>query len=185
MSGASYNLAKIRYARLRRAAYDITAVEWSLTTHPPVRLTDIDSGTLKAWQTTWTRSHPNGRGGWNWSTLADEFRTDPAAFKPALWSDGILCGMALGRTSHPSSGGTRNAIAIHYLESHPDPSHPLKGSVALLLITAAEFYGKRLGASKIRLVDPAPGAVHIYVQLGFAVARKPSGLLYCEKEIAR
>jgi len=76
-------------------------------------------------------------------------------------------------------------ISIHYLEGSPEPAHPLKGFVASVLIDAAEYYGLAFGASTIRLMDPTPGALHIYQALGFGVVRTSGGLVYCEKEVLR
>jgi hypothetical protein len=187
MDDSSYALAKLRYARMRRAAYALAredAIQRCITARP-FRLSDIDHATLSAWRRTWAEPHPSGEGGWDWAVLTEPAHVDPAALSVALWSGGTLCGLALARASHRRSSGHRGAIKIYYLEGNPDPLHPLKGVVAALLVNAAEAYGRSLGASKVRLVDPLPGALRLYSDLGFTVVRTHSGALYCEKEILR
>lgn len=187
MDPHQYRHAKLRYASVRRAAYATVLADPAVQrlTTPATRLADIDARALVAWERTWRTPHASGVGGWNWRNLTEEFRSDPAAFKTALWSGEVLCGMALGHPSHRTTKGNRERLSIHYMEGNPDPAHPLKRRVAPLLLAAAEVYGRDLGASAIRLIDAIPGVLPLYLQLGFAVVRTGSGIVYCEKEITR
>lgn len=182
-----YRNAKLRYAHTRRGAYAVVLSDAAILqlNAPAIRLADIDARALAAWERTWKMPHRSGSGGWNWRNLVEEFRSDPAALKTALWSGDVLCGMALGRPSHRTATRNRERLSVHYMEGNPDPAHPLKRRVAPLLLTVAEVYGRDLGASAIRLIDPLPGVLPVYVQLGFAVVRTSSGIVYCEKEVSR
>ncbi|HET7233738.1 MAG TPA: hypothetical protein VFJ16_27255 [Longimicrobium sp.] len=187
MDPSAYAYAKLRYARIRQAVYTVVREDAVVRqiTRSPFRLADVDGRALAAWERTWQSPHPNDSGGWNWRLVADEFRSDPAVLKVALWSGSVLCGLAFGRPSHRTKRGTRSILSIHYMEGNPDPAHPLKGSVAALLVTTAEIYGRELGASSIRMVDALPGVIPVYLALGFAVVETRNGVIYCEKEIPR
>lgn len=181
-----YRYAKLRYASIRRAAYNVVVADTSGESSPSrVRFADIDARALGAWERTWTAPRRNAGGGWNWRGLVEEFRSNPAALRVALWSGDVLCGMGLGRPSSRTARGTRSRFSMHYLEGNPDPSHPLKHRVAGLILSVAEAYGRDLGASTLHLVDALPAVVPVYVSLGFTVVRSPTGVVYCEKEIRR
>lgn len=182
-----YRYAKLRYARMRREAYAAVQADEEVgrIAGIPFRLADIDAHTLAVRERTWLMPHPSGSGGWDWRILTDRVRADAAAFKAALWSQGVLCGLALGRPSNRAARGTRNRLSMHYLEGNPDSRHPLKGAVSMILLNAAQVYAGALGASSIRLVDPLPGALHVYLELGFEVERTADGMVYCVKEISR
>lgn len=180
-------LALARYARTRRIAYD-EVVEQAVrggVADASLRLTDIDHGVLDTWKVTWRTRNRSGDGGWNWERIFHPLRRRPAAFHVAIWSGDQLCGLAAGRVSAKRAGGVRHTVSIHFIESSPDRDQPLRGRVALLAITAAEVYGRALGASRIWLIDPLPGALPLYGKLGFKVALARGCPVYCEKEIPK
>lgn len=182
-----YRLALARYAYIRAVAYEIVrdeAVDCGLA-GPSLRLTDIDVHALEVWRSTWHGRHPSGDGGWDWERISRPLRRRPSAFHVAVWSGERLCGLAVGRPSARRAGGVRHTLSIHYMEAAPDQGHPLRRRVALLVTAAAEVYGRGLGASRVRLIDPVPGALRLYIGLGFAVARFRGGPVYCEREIER
>ena len=78
--------------------------------------------------------------------------------------------------------GTRKTIAVNLIEAAPF-AHPLRGFVTLLTTTYATAYGRQLGSSSIRLIDPLPGAIPSYTALGFSIILKGNRPLYCEREI--
>jgi hypothetical protein len=180
-------LALVRYARTRRIAYD-EVVEQALrdgVAGASLRLTDIDQGVLAVWSETWQGRHRSGDGGWDWERIFKPLRRRPAAFHVAIWSGDRLCGLAAGRVSTRRAGGVRHTVSVHFIESAPDLDQPLRGRVALLAITAAEVYGRALGASRLWLIDPLPGALPLYRRLGFKVAPSRGRPVYCEREISR
>jgi hypothetical protein len=54
------------------------------------------------------------------------------------------------------------------LEGKPDKSHPLRGVVAALALTAVENYAVLIGCTEIEVQEPATGAIPVYESLGFA-----------------
>lgn len=61
------------------------------------------------------------------------------------------------------------------LEGKPDKSHPLRGAVAPLALTAIENYAILIGCTEIEVQDPATGAIPVYESLGFTF--DPTGRL--------
>ena len=75
----------------------------------------------------------------------------------------------------------RKHLTLHYMESAPDPVHPLRGVVTLLMFEAARNYGIAMGAGKLLLREPLPGVISRYRRFGFQVAPSASGLVYLER----
>jgi hypothetical protein len=187
MTFSSLARARVRYAQIRRSAYALAVMDAVRQggVHPSLRLTDIDAEALSVWKATWRGTHLSGAGGWDWEVIWCRFRKRPTAFQLAIWSGGQLCGLAIGRTSKRRSSGVRHTISIHYMEAAPDQRHPLAGTIAPLAIAAAQRYGEALGASRLRLMDPLPGASTYYRKLGLSIALLPGRGVYFEKRIPR
>jgi hypothetical protein len=186
MPNVPFWLAKQNYARLRRNAFDMVvrdAVDAG-GIRVPLRLTETDEKTLEAWRATWNGPHPSGFGNWNWDRLLRRAWRRPSAFHAAVWSDDILCGLGVGRLSKRRLTGIRHTISVHYVESAHDPGHPLRGLIAPLLITAAEAYGMLAGVSRVRLIQPLGGVIHIYEKFGYVIAWKAGQPVYCERRIS-
>jgi hypothetical protein len=148
-----------------------------------MRLVDTDEETLAAWRSTWRDAHPSGFGNWNWERILRRAWRRPSAFHVAVWSGEQLCGLGAGRLSKRRLVGVRHTISLHFIESAHDAGHPLRHTIAALVISAAEGYGRLVGASRIRLIEPLPGVIHIYQELGFEVAHKAGQPVYCERRI--
>lgn len=172
-----------RYARLRRLAHGLAQHLADPGEAAAIQLTDIDARALDVWARTWAGAHPLGYGGWDWAALVARVCSRPSAFQVAVWSGDNLCGLAVGRISKRRASGRRHTVSLHYLEASPNRDHPLRGRIAPLVITAAEAYGRELGAWRIRLVDPLPGVFRLYERLGFRIARPITTPLYFEKRI--
>lgn len=185
MSHAAFKQAQQRYARTREAAYRIARDDAiaSGRVGGPLRLTECTLPALLVWRSTWTAPHPSGAGGWDWEPLMRRAWKQPSAFHLAIWSGEVLCGLAVGRASRQRSDGVRDAILVDYVESAPDLQHPLRRKVAFLATSAADAYGRVLGAEWLRLIDPLPGALRLYSELGFEVVRDENRVLYCERRI--
>lgn len=182
---SAYRLAHQYYARLRRRAYDLVEREVLKAgfVHVPLRITETDEHTVAVWYAAWRGRHPTGYGNWEWDRILAKARRRPSAFHVALWSGETLCGLAVGRLSKRRLVGVRHTVSVHFMESSHDAYHPLRGSVAALVIAAAEAYGREVQASRVRLVDPLPGVVRLYENYGFTVARKRGQSVYCERRI--
>lgn len=101
----------------------------------------------------------------------------------AIWSGERLCGLGVGRTSRRRAFGVRHTVSVHFIESAHDRDHPLRHAVATLVIAAAESYGRLLGATRIRLIEPLSGVIPLYERLGFVVAWKAGQPVYCDRRI--
>jgi hypothetical protein len=149
----------------------------------PVLLRRYDALAESAWHSEWEgRRHPSGSGGWNWPEIVRTRWKRPAAFRLAIWSGSILCGLAIGHPSKKSAGGRRKTLSVNLIESAPF-AHPLQGVIAMLATTYATEYGWLLGSSRVRLMNPLPGVIETYAALGFSIILQRGRLLYCEQEI--
>ncbi len=161
----------IRHLALMRAA-ELTQ---SAIAPTPVSLTDIGPTALAAFNDQWV--HSVRRYPWPWPLMvADVHRQTPTRFEVAVWSDQTLSGLALGRIRDSFCG-------IEYLEGCPDPDHPLRGHVTVIVLTAAVAYAKSLGKRELRLIDPIPAMVSRYVSHGFQLAMPRGESPYCWRNI--
>jgi len=147
-------------------------------------LTDIDDVAIHAWRETWGFPFQRRKVGWDWAKIAQSFRRRPTAFQVALWSGDVLCGLSVGRMSRRRRNGRRYTLSLHFMESSPEPEHPLRRRVAPLVFAAAEEYARVFGAVRLRLIEPLPHVLGLYARLGFAVVVERGRPLYCEREIA-
>lgn len=141
-----------------------------------VELRRIDPAALiAAEQWTGRRVH------WPWRVLTGDWRRNHSSrFEVAVWRDGRLCGLALGRPA-PSAAH----VSLHYIERDPDPANPLRGDFAAVVVTALASYGVVLGKTEMRLVNPLPALVPYYCSaaLGFALVTPAHGGPYCIRRI--
>jgi hypothetical protein len=182
VSHSSFRLACVRYARLRRAAYEHVAAEASAAGLLCTHFKDIDDDVLREWRCSWP---PRGDryGGWDWEAIARPLLRRPSALPLALYADDRLVGLAAGRCSRRRASGTRRTLSIAYIEADPDRAHPLRGQVGLLVTTAASTYGAALGVGRLRLLDPLPGVWPLYRKLGFSLAREGGRSVYFERAV--
>ena len=175
--------AHVRYAERRRASYDSTCEVlreiWPAFGLPfqadAVTITHIDSVALAAWYK-WPRS-PYGDANFPWDRIASYVRKSPRRFEAAIWCNGHLCGLCVGKPSR----GPEN-LTLRLLEGCPGP-HPLKGLVALIATLCGERWAILLGKQLLKLKNPNPGAVPIYEQLGFSLAERARGATYYSRRV--
>ena len=149
----------------------------------PVVLRRYDAMAEAAWHSDWQgRGHPTGSGGWNWPEIVRSRWKRPAAFRLAIWSGSTLCGLAIGHPSKRTRAGGRKTLSVNLIEGAPF-AHPLQGSIRLLTVSFALSYGRMLGASRVRLVQPLPGIINHYAAMGFSIILRGGRALYCEREI--
>jgi hypothetical protein len=112
---ASRSSTEFRYRKLRREAFqeaeaNLTAIGLAAALRP------IGTAALEAFRV-WSPR----RVSWPWPEMTGSWRrAHPDRFELAVWRDGILCGLALGRPA-PSAAH----MSLYYLEGNPDPDHPL------------------------------------------------------------
>jgi hypothetical protein len=174
----AYRRAHARYYLVRRSTFRQTiASARQKGLKRDVVITEIDGRTLEVWQKTWrNRQHWTGEGGFPWDLLSRRYRRKPRSFHAAFWSDTRLCGMAVGWLSP----GHRQ-LTLHFLESAPDARHPLRGDITYLALTAAELYGRAVGARTLLLRNPLPGISERYEGMGFRLAHRRGGAVYLER----
>lgn len=185
MPNVPFWLAKQYYARTRKRAFDsvVRDAVGSGAIRVPLRLAETDAATVTAWRARWRSGHPSGFGNWDWERILQRAWRRPSAFHMAVWSGDDLCGLAVGRLSKRRPLGVRHTLSLHFMESAHDERHPLRHFIAKLVIAAADAYGRLAGASRLRLIEPLPGVVRYYEDLGFTVVRKAGQPVYCERRI--
>jgi len=176
-----YQEAHERYAELRILAYDYAlqrAISRGIATSA-TRMTPIAPAAIQTVQETWSlQRHWTGDGGWPWELIVRPFHKKPRSFHAALWEGAELCGLAVGKVSRG-----KNRITLRYMQSSPSPTHPLRGRVTLLMFEAATAYGQALGCRSLRLRNPLPGALPIYLRLGFEFAETRRGIVYLNRKL--
>jgi hypothetical protein len=141
---------------------------------PPkgLRFTGIDAAVLQDLDIS--------RSSWqfDWNSIAIHFwRNDPDRFELAIWKEGRLCGLGIGR---PSAGPDN--VTIHFVERRSDHT-VLKGWIAQMVTDTAEAYGKILGKQRLKIKDPLPGAIPHYEDLRFSLAESIGRTTYYAREI--
>ncbi|HEY0036959.1 MAG TPA: hypothetical protein VGB66_09755 [Longimicrobium sp.] len=182
---SEFREAQERYARIRRSVYDavqdLVSREWALPA--AVHLTDIDGYALETRRLTWTFPHWSGSGGWDWDALVRPVLRRPSGLPLAVWSGDQLLGLAIGRASKRRAWGRHHTLSIHFVETHPDPRHPLRSHILEIVFEAAEQYGRALGAERLRLVAPLPALMPLYLRTRFEIAGRHGHALYLERAI--
>ena len=149
---ASRSAAESRYRELRHTAFQRAEADLAAT-GVLVELRAIEATALEAFKT-W----PPRRVAWPWPDIAADWRNGhPDRFELAVWSGGVLCGLAIGRPAR-----TAAHLSLYYLESNPDPGNPLHLKVANVVIAASRAYALAIGKTELRMVDPLPHATAFY-----------------------
>lgn len=149
----------------------------------PVVLRRYDVTAEAAWHSEWQgHRHWSGSGGWNWPEIVRSRWKRPSAFRLAIWSGSTLCGLAIGHPSKTSPAGGRKTLSVNLIEAAPF-AHPLQSAIAVLATTYAAEYGRLLGSTRVRLIEPLPGVINTYAALGFSIILQGGRPLYCEREI--
>jgi hypothetical protein len=118
---------------------------------------------------------------WPWHVMAADWRRNhPDRFEVAVWRDGVLCGLALGRPAPAAAH-----LSLYYIERNPDPKNPLRGKVTRIVIDALSAYGIVLGKTEMRLIDPLPALVPFYCSppFGFHLVAPVREAPYCSRSI--
>jgi hypothetical protein len=140
----------------------------------PLRLAMIDAWALHAWENQWKPSFRGGDGGWDWHSERFGCENAPARFEVAVWSGDALCGLGIGKPSKAST-----FLSVNLLEGSPVPDHPLKGAIRYCVVEAALAYAEGLGCQELRLIQPLPGAIRLYADMGFSLAPPQENPPYC------
>lgn len=98
-----------------------------------------------------------------WHDVHEWKQDDTRGFDLSIWFGQELCGLC-----YATPRKSKICIKIVILEGKPDKSHPLRGAVAALALTAIENYAIMIGCVEIEVQEPAAGAIPVYESLGFA-----------------
>lgn len=174
--------AEDRYNKIRNRVYKKVEIELIEKFQKEVKLTSITINALKIWQKEWyprliERKHfTEEELYWNWMKTKLEMSKVPNRFEVAIWSENILCALAIGK---PSKGSTHNALYL--LQSSPF-QHPLEGKILTITVKIGMAYAKALGKRHLVLVEPL---VKIYERHGFTFkTAKNYPKRYCTKEVS-
>jgi len=170
--------AEARYREIRTLALADAELSLSGVLPAPVSIRTIDQSALEAFVRSWSQS-PDRRVAWPWPIMVSDYRRDATnRFEAAVWSDVILCGLAIGK---PSKSGA--ILTVHFIEGNPELNHPLKGFAHLVALEAAHAYATALKANVLRLREPIPEMIGRYQKLGFRLAKTKVEGSYCEREV--
>ncbi|MBS4088418.1 N-acetyltransferase [Pseudomonas rustica] len=160
---------QIRRSEARKAAVDLARENLNLATrgidttrirYEPISPAAIEAADLWGDEAT---LYP-------WHDVNQWKQEDTRGFDVSLWFDQELCGLC-----YASPRKSKLCIKIVILEGKPDRSHPLRGAVAALALTAIENYAVLIGCTEIEVQEPAAGAIPMYESLGFCF--DPTGRL--------
>lgn len=167
--GAAEDRYRARRLSALRRAEEIASEALAPT---PVRLDVISPAALQAFHDRW-EGHPARRNAWPWAKMVEDAkRNEPDRFEVSVWSGDMLCGLGIGWTR-------QKFCRADFIEGSPDPSRPLKGSVAVVVSGAAVAYAAAMGTEEVRLNDPMPALVPRYEDLGFTLASPKGQTPYC------
>jgi hypothetical protein len=98
----------------------------------------------------------------SWEDVSKWKRKWPKGIDLALWYGAELCGMA-----YANARDSKLTIKVILLEGKPDSSHPLKGYVLPIALTAIDAFARMLKLKWIEIQNPASGAIPWYCENGF------------------
>jgi hypothetical protein len=162
----------------RRIGLDKIAVVHTALTN----ITEIDATALDAWEAQWLPVMPPGEdwSDWDWRAEMRRWRGSAGRFDAAIWSNGHLCGLIVGRSSR-----RRQSFGVRVIQGSPVATHPLKGHILDIAIDLAVLHGTGLGCTELRLLHPVEGMVARYTgaPFGFRLVQTSLGMRYCVRPV--
>lgn len=164
--------AKQRHLRYRQAVHDGVARKLSAqsTRFDGLSIGPINAGALRAWRDVW------GGMGFDWETIAKAYRKRYARFDSAIWSEGNLCGLAMGRVSP-----ARTAVSVNFIQGAPY-EHAFRGDILRITVELAMTLGKFYDSNLVRFTEPVPRVREMLAPLGFTYVAQRYGMLYAFSE---
>lgn len=152
--------AERKYAKYRLAVYQQLPRE---SEYPrKLRLDSITQTAIRTYRDVWLRHER--RVDWDWPGEVTAWRKKcPSRLEMSVWHEHHLCGLLIARTT-----SSKKSLYIEGVEGAPY-SHPLKGLVIPICITASEAYAAMLGAKEVRVQAPDPAVVPAYCELGYTI----------------
>jgi hypothetical protein len=115
--------------------------------------------------------------GFPWRKILGQTRPYLRRFEIAIWSDGRLLALAVGRASR----GPDN-VTIHFIERAPR-DNPLAGFTLPIVVDAADNYAKILERQRVKVKDPKPWTIVRYENLGFSLAETYRKATYWDRRV--
>jgi hypothetical protein len=173
-----------RYNGFREAVYEVALENvWATSaTHPAyanvqdvaIQFGPIDGQALQSW-------HKNqGTPIFPWDRLRHGFKNYLDRFDLAVWGNGRVCALAIGRPSQ----GNQN-VTIHFVERWMDDKNPLAGLIIPIVTDVADAYALALGKDWVKAKDPVLGAIAAYERVGFAKGANLGQTQYWERRVER
>ncbi|MFV0574027.1 MAG: hypothetical protein ACK5NC_01175 [Vibrio sp.] len=151
---------KIRLAALAQTKNDFEELEPDFIGH--IDLTEINEDALR-FQEQW-EIPLNRQIGWNWRQVRNQYRRNHMTrIELAIWHDGELCGLMIGKASYG-----RLIVKINYIQGGQF-ENPLKGFVVPIASHYAELFAVAIEANWIGIQDPIDEKelLNYYRRLGF------------------
>jgi hypothetical protein len=172
-------MPEISYPEIRQAAFQRTREAFQQAVPAvSVWMDDIDHAALRAWSETWAGLHPSGYGAFQWNRIVARYRYQPRNFQAALWADGVLCGLAVGRVQRDHS-----RMSLDYMARKLNAPNPLAGQVTGIVAAAAIYYCAALEVPLLEIANPAPGLEERYRAAGFTLAYKRGSTRYLARTL--
>jgi len=161
--------ARLRHQRVRQHVHDGVARRRRASSTPAapaaLYLGPIDGPALRDYRNAW-----GGPVRFDWDAIVKAYRKRYARFETAIWSDGLLCGLAMGRVST-----ARTAVSVNFVEGAPY-AHRLRGEILAVTVDVAVALGGD-PALTYAATAPLPDGIDEWMFAGFlrkrAVATTP------------
>ena len=99
--------------------------------------------------------------GWKWRDVCKSYRKNHyRRFELSIWSNDILCGLALGKVSKG-----KLVVKINYIEGMENS--PLSGEIVPIVVRYAELFAVYTDSSWIAIQDPLKELIPYYAKFGF------------------
>ncbi|KRR21926.1 hypothetical protein [Bradyrhizobium retamae] len=112
-----------------------------------------------------------------WRRIMGQTRPFFRRFEAALWCNGNLYGLVVGRASR----GPDN-VTVHYLERAAN-DNPFAGFFAQIAVDAADNYAKLIGRQRVKLKNPVAGVIPTYQAMNFSIAETIKGNIYYARQV--
>lgn len=170
-----------KYLSIKQMVYETILAEICPYIGPSLTdLTEINWSAIRAWESQWRPSMPQGKiwSDWDWRTDTRAWKRHVDCFEVAVWSGNQLCGLGVGKPS-----ANRNNMSVYLLQGSPVANHPLSGKILAIVLDVAAAYGTALGCRELRLVRPLSGMVGKYQSLGFRLVSSSGSAPYCVRRL--
>ncbi len=158
---ASMREAESRYGSIREESYKL-AEELFQPLFKDIAVTGITYQTAAIADSWAYLPHDRFAIGWSWRDKLRLFRKRSRRVEVALWSNGELFALALGKVTEGRLHAT-----IHYLQGSPDRAEALHGHVGKMVTDYLKIYATICECKNIVIDSPVPELVDYYKSLGF------------------